>query len=99
MAGEASSRERPPGPGRNCFRRWGRGGRRESAGGRSTWQEEMTTLLRSTAKPTVSTTTNVGSLFGDQSLRAGGTALLAAAAGGQRGAQEAKVVAAAPSDE
>ena len=51
-----------------------------------------------TVTTVLSTVKNSESPFGDQSLRAGGTGLLAAAGGKQRSAG-AKVVAAAPSDE
>lgn len=60
-----ASRERPPLPGRNCFPRWGRGGWREGAGGRSTWQEEMITMTRNIMMMIMSTIKNSESPLGE----------------------------------
>ena len=100
----SACRERPPGPGPSGCLRWGRGGRREGAGGRSPWQEEMITMIRSIMVMIMSTIKKkIQNLpLVSQSMRAGRSALLAeAAAGGKerRAEQEAKVAATAPSDE
>lgn len=62
-----ASRERPPGPGPNRFLPWGRGWWREGAGGRSTWQEEMITAIRSIMRVIMSMIKkkNSDSLFGE----------------------------------
>lgn len=80
-----------------------RGGRRAGAGGRSPWQEEMITMIRSIMVMIMSSIKKIQNLpLVSQSMRAGRSALLAeAAAGGKerRAEQEAEVAAAAPSDE
>lgn len=82
----SARRERPPGPGPSGCLRWGRGGRREGAGGRSPWQEEMITMIRSIMVMIMSTIKKKKKIQNlplvSQSMRAGRSALLAEAAAG-----------------